>query len=121
MGTSEENHVQCADIGEHVTGTCEGSGDVEPRATSAEESDGGNLLVRIWRGAGTGNLPAYSTTAFSRRPPGRTPLVLAGDHRWRRPRHAPPARCRGALEQPTTPHRAAWTCRSGGGRLKPQG
>jgi hypothetical protein len=24
----------------------------------------GNLLVRIWRGAGTGNLPAYSTKPF---------------------------------------------------------
>jgi hypothetical protein len=36
-----------------------------PRVTSTEEPDGGNLLVRIWRGAGVGNLPAYSTTAFS--------------------------------------------------------
>src|SRR6266568_1157919 len=35
-----------------------------PRVTSTEEPDGGNLLVRIWRGAGVGNLPAYSTTAF---------------------------------------------------------
>jgi hypothetical protein len=34
---------------------------IEPRATSTEEPDGGNLLVRIWRGAGTGNRPAYST------------------------------------------------------------
>jgi RNA-directed DNA polymerase len=34
---------------------------VEPRATSTEEPDGGNLLVRIWRGAGTGNRSAYST------------------------------------------------------------
>jgi hypothetical protein len=33
-----------------------------PRVTSAEEPDGGNLLVRIWRGAGVGDLPAYSTT-----------------------------------------------------------
>src|SRR4029077_8704935 len=32
----------------------------EPRVTSTEEPDGGNLLVRIWRGAGVGNLPAYS-------------------------------------------------------------
>src|SRR5712692_6489021 len=40
-----------------------------PRATSAEEPDAGNPLVRIWRGAGTGNLPAYSTTTFLRRPP----------------------------------------------------
>jgi len=38
---------------------------MSPRATSTEEPDGGNLLVRIWRGAGVGNLPAYSTTAFS--------------------------------------------------------
>src|SRR5712692_10937384 len=37
-----------------------------PRVTSTEEPDGGNLLVRIWRGAGVGNLPAYSTTAFWR-------------------------------------------------------
>ena len=36
-----------------------------PRVTSTEEPDGGNLLVRIWQGAGVGNLPAYSTTAFS--------------------------------------------------------
>jgi hypothetical protein len=35
-----------------------------PRATSAEEPDAGNPLVRIWRGAGTGNLPAYSTRYF---------------------------------------------------------
>src|SRR5207249_261919 len=35
-----------------------------PQVTSAEEPDGGNLLVRIWRGAGVGNLPAYSTTVF---------------------------------------------------------
>src|SRR5262249_44169170 len=50
---------------------------VEPRATSAEEPDGGNLLVRIWRGAGTGNLPAYSTTAFStdRVPPPHATLL----------------------------------------------
>ena len=38
--------------------------DGSPRVTPTEEPDGGNLLVRIWRGAGTGNLPAYSTTAF---------------------------------------------------------
>jgi len=54
-------------------------------------------------------------------PPGRTPLVLAGDHRWRRPLHAPPARRGSPPERPATPHRAAWTCRSGWGRLKPQG
>src|SRR4030095_1725214 len=40
-------------------------GGESPRVTSTEEPDGGNLLVRIWRGAGVGNLPAYSTTAFS--------------------------------------------------------
>src|SRR5262249_13763562 len=40
-----------------------------PRVTSTEEPDGGNLLVRIWRGAGVGNLPAYSTTAFCTVPP----------------------------------------------------
>ena len=34
------------------------------RVTSAEEPDGGNLLVRIWRGVGLGDLPAYSTKAF---------------------------------------------------------
>ena len=34
---------------------------MSPRATPTEEPDGGNLLVRIWRGAGVGNLPAYST------------------------------------------------------------
>src|SRR5262245_32715034 len=38
---------------------------VSPRVTLTEEPDGGNLLVRIWRGAGVGNRPAYSTTAFS--------------------------------------------------------
>ena len=43
-----------------------------PRATSAEEPDAGNPLVRIWRGAGMGNLPAYSTTA-------------AGAHLWSPP------------------------------------
>jgi hypothetical protein len=37
---------------------------MSPRATSTQEPDGGNLLVRIWRGAGMGNLPAYSTTVF---------------------------------------------------------
>jgi translation initiation factor IF-2 len=40
------------------------SGDGEPRATSAEEPDAGNPLVRIWRGAGMGNRPAYSTRPF---------------------------------------------------------
>ena len=46
---------------------------MSPRATSTEEPDGGNLLVRIWRGAGTGNLPAYSTTAF---PAGAPPAPI---------------------------------------------
>jgi hypothetical protein len=41
---------------------------MSPRATPTEEPDGGNLLVRIWRGAGVGNLPAYSTSHFSREP-----------------------------------------------------
>src|SRR5215470_8178500 len=44
-----------------------------PLVTSTEEPDGGNLLVRIWRGAGVGNLPAYSTTAFIRWRLGSTP------------------------------------------------
>jgi len=47
---------------------------MSPRATSTEEPDGGNLLVRIWRGAGVGNLPAYSTSPFSPpAPPPRRP------------------------------------------------
>src|SRR5215831_3749768 len=33
-------------------------------ARSAPSFYPANLLVRIWRGAGVGNLPAYSTTAF---------------------------------------------------------
>jgi hypothetical protein len=37
----------------------------EARVTSTEEPDAGNPLVRIWRGAGVGNLPAYSTTTFA--------------------------------------------------------
>src|SRR6266446_8964604 len=45
-----------------------------PRVTSTEEPDGGNLLVRIWRGAGVGNLPAYSTTLFCHSPVGHAPL-----------------------------------------------
>src|SRR5215472_9598554 len=49
------------------------------------------------------------------------PLVLAGDHRWRLPLYAPPARRGSPLERPVTQHRAAWTCHSGWGRLKPQG
>ena len=54
-----------------------------PRATSAEEPDAGNPLVRIWRGAGMGNRPAYSTTAFSAargasapRPPARAARAI---------------------------------------------
>jgi hypothetical protein len=56
---------QCADIGEHVAGTCEGTREVSPRATPTEEAGAGNPLVRIWRMTGMGNRPAYSTTAFS--------------------------------------------------------
>ena len=37
---------------------------MSPRATPTEEPEGGNLLVRIWRGAGVGNLPAYSISHF---------------------------------------------------------
>src|SRR5262249_57938545 len=33
-------------------------------ARSAPSFYPANLLVRIWRGAGVGNLPAYSTTIF---------------------------------------------------------
>src|SRR5207253_3824965 len=44
-----------------------------------------------------------------------------GDHRLRIPLHAPPARRGSPLERPATQHRAAWTCRSEWGRLKPQG
>src|SRR5713101_4129440 len=84
-----------------------------PRVTSTEEPDGGNLLVRIWRGAGVGNLPAYSTTAF-----------------WRHPhlqRAAPP--CPGRRGRPAgAAHSTAerdwrwcWTGVSGWGRVAPQG
>ena len=61
---------------------------VSPQVTSAEEPDGGNLLVRIWRGAGMGNLPAYSTRHFCAAtscsaPPGpsRPPLARPGARR----------------------------------------
>src|SRR2546425_9709669 len=79
----------------------------EPRVTSTEEPDGGNLLVRIWRGAGVGNLPAYSTTAFWRRPAGVPPQ----HPRWRLA--APPA-CRGsppewlAARRCTAPRTLGW-------------
>jgi len=66
-----------------------------PRATSAEEPDAGNPLVRIWRGAGTGNLPAYSTSTFHAAPPpalagrparrggaARSPAERGGARRW---------------------------------------
>src|SRR5262249_28993426 len=65
-----------------------------PRVTATEEPDGGNLLVRIWRGAGVGNLPAYSTTAFStdhrahpvlgsaRTPQAPPPAAPAADQHW---------------------------------------
>jgi hypothetical protein len=48
---------------------------MSPRATPTEEPDGGNLLVRIWRGAGVGNLPAYSTCDQA--------MLVEGDWRWR--------------------------------------
>ena len=72
-----------------------------PRATSAEEPDAGNPLVRIWRGAGMGNRPAYSTTAFfAPLPRERAP--------W------PPAPPGGsALGQGAERRCAVWTCRSG--------
>src|SRR5262249_22620206 len=54
-------------------------------------------------------------------PPGRTPLMFAGDHCWRRPLHAPPARRGSPLERPAPPYHAAWTGRAGWGRLQPQG
>jgi RNA-directed DNA polymerase len=38
--------------------------DGSSRVTPTEAPEGGQLLVRIWRGAGTGNRPAYSTTAL---------------------------------------------------------
>ena len=46
-----------------------------PRATSAEEPDAGNPLVRIWRGAGMGNRPAYSTKHFCAASSGACPLL----------------------------------------------
>jgi RNA-directed DNA polymerase len=67
---------------------------VSPQVTSAEEPDGGHLLVRIWRGAGMGNLPAYSTTAFSTsrvRPPRAVPPCR------------PPAGARAGVCLPATP------------------
>jgi hypothetical protein len=48
-----------------------GVGRASPRVTSAEEPDGGNLLVRIWRGVGLGDLPAYSTTLLCHSAVGR--------------------------------------------------
>src|SRR5262249_16999089 len=80
-------------MGEHVTGTCEGSGDVEPRATSVEEPDGGNLLVRIWRGAGVGNLPAYSTTL----------LLSLGKQYEQRGMRAQKVSLQGPFSRPPTP------------------
>src|SRR5215470_5500765 len=74
-----------------------------PRVTSTEEPDGGNLLVRIWRGAGAGNLPAYSTTALLRQPLGSAPpRVFTICQRTRRTQggHAPGAAV------PTGVHRA---------------
>src|SRR4030095_13367324 len=77
--------VQRLDVVRHVTMTAGGS-EMSPRATPTEEPDGGNLLVRIWRGAGVGNLPAYSTTAFSTdcaRPPCRPPCATGYHHQAR--------------------------------------
>src|SRR5262249_4607954 len=54
-------------------------------------------------------------------PPGRTPLMFAGDHCLRSPLHAPPARRGSPLERPAPQYHAAWTGRSGWGRLQPQG
>jgi hypothetical protein len=51
---------------------------MESRVTPTEEPDGGNLLVRIWRGAGTGNLPAYSTTRLFRAAAGSSAAAGAG-------------------------------------------
>src|SRR4030095_16763799 len=84
--------VQRLDVVRHVTMTAGGS-EMSPRATPTEEPDGGNLLVRIWRGAGVGNLPAYSTTAFSTARCSRRPRLArtaglrqdgSGDGRLRR-------------------------------------
>src|SRR5262249_12423103 len=98
LGSSEEHQAQGADSGEHVTGTGEGSGDVSPRATSAEEPEAGNPLVRIWRGAGTGNRSAYSTTAFSR--------CLAGRALPSAPAGGPAAH--GACGAPSAPRQPHW-------------
>src|SRR6266446_10912936 len=53
-----------------------------PRVTSTEEPDGGNLLVRIWRGAGVGNLPAYSTSTFCAGASGAPPWEPPRTTRW---------------------------------------
>jgi RNA-directed DNA polymerase len=42
--------------------------DGSPRATSTEEPDGGNLLVRLWRGAGRGEPPGLLYKAFFTQP-----------------------------------------------------
>jgi hypothetical protein len=73
--------------------------DGSPRATSAEEPDGGNLLVRIWRGAELGNRSAYSTKPFSPRPPGCTPPSAA-------------TLARGACRAPSAPRQPAGAVRS---------
>src|SRR5262249_51338021 len=59
--------------------------------------------------------------AFPPPPPGRPPLVRAGAPRLRTPLLAPSAGRGTPREGPATPHRTAWTCRSGWGRLQPQG
>ncbi len=40
-----------------VSGIAMSSEGVKPRVVRAEEPDGGNLQVRIWRGPGLGNWP----------------------------------------------------------------
>jgi hypothetical protein len=54
---------------------------------ATEAPDGGNLLVRLWRGAGTGNLPAYSTTPFfaptlGECAPWHSPAAPSSGHAW---------------------------------------
>ena len=51
-----------------------------PRATSAEEPNGGNLHVRIRRGPGPGNRPGLLTKAPIRGYGGQ--VGTPGQHRW---------------------------------------
>ena len=69
------------------------------RVTATEEPDGGNRLGRLWRGAGVGNLPAYSTTGFCHSPVGNAPPGL------RRPPASPQPR------QPASPASRRTGCR----------